>query len=155
LNRPLPFAVCAVLTILAAHPSAAQVEAGRAWARATPPGARTGVVYLTVENRNAAPDRLVRAETPVAERAELHTHDMEAGVARMRPLAGVEMAPGQTTVLAPGGLHVMLVGLHRQLKRGEAFALTLVFERAEPVTLEVRVEGPGAGGPSQGHHHGH
>ena len=153
--RRLLFAVCAVPTVLSAHPSAAQVEAGRAWARATPPGARTGVAYLTIENRNAAPDRLVRAETPVAERAELHAHDMEAGVARMRSVDGLEVAPGQTTVLAPGGLHVMLVGLHRPLKRGEAFALTLVFERAGPVTLEVRVEGAGAGGPSKGHHHGH
>lgn len=141
----------AALLVLAPLAAVAQVDVTAPWARATAPGAQTGAAYLTL----AAPagDRLVGAETPVARTAELHTHLMEGGIARMREVDAVEVPAGRPVALAPGGLHVMLIGLNRQLRRGETFPLILVFEKAGRVAAEVRVEGPGAQGPSA--HHGH
>lgn len=142
-----------LVALLSLAPAAAfaQVAVTAPWARATAPGAQTGAAYLTVAA--AVGDRLVGAETPVARAAELHTHLMEGGIARMRQVDAVEVPAGPPVVLAPSGLHVMLVGLTRQLRPGETFPLVLVFEKAGRVTAEVRVESAGARGPSM--HHGH
>lgn len=130
-----------------------------AWARATPGLAETGAAYVTVSNRGSEPGRLVAAATPVAERAELHTHLTEDGVMKMRPVDAVEIAPGQRAVFAPGGLHIMLFGLTVPLKEGDRFPLTLTFEKGGSVTVDVVVRSLGATGPSpdgmarQGHGH--
>jgi len=123
-----------------------------AWARASTGAHRTGAAYLTVVNGGDAADRLVSASTPAAERAELHAHLHEGGVMRMRQVEAIEVHPGEPAVLAPGGLHVMLMGLTRPLKVGDRFPLTLVFERAAPKTVEVAVLAAGAAGPPA---HGH
>jgi periplasmic copper chaperone A len=115
------------------------------WARASLGNAPNSAAYMTLETIGAAPDRLIGGSTPAAERVELHTHIMEGGVARMRPVAAIELAPGALTVLAPGGPHVMLSGLTRKLEAGTTVPLTLVFEGAGAVTLEVPVEGVMAG----------
>jgi periplasmic copper chaperone A len=115
------------------------------WARASLGNAPNSAAYMTLQNMGAAPDRLIGGATPAAERVELHTHMMEGGVAKMRPVDGIEVAPGAPTSLEPGGPHVMLSGLTRKLEAGATVPLTLVFEHAGAVTLEVPVEGVMAG----------
>lgn len=122
------------------------------WARATPGRAPNGAVYLTVTNQGATADRLVRASSPAAKHAGLHSHSMEGGVMKMRPVAAIEVAPGSPTVFAPGGLHIMLMGLTAPLKEGERFPVTLTFERAGSLEIEVTVEKLGAMQPSHGTH---
>ena len=119
------------------------------WARASLGNAPNSAAYMTLEATGAEPDRLVSGSTPAAAKVELHTHVMEDGVAKMRPVAAIEVAPGEPTVLEPGGLHLMLRGLTQKLEAGTAIPLTLVFENAGGVTLDVPVKGM-AGGPSQG-----
>jgi copper(I)-binding protein len=116
------------------------------WSRATP--AQNGVVYMTIFNQGQGMDRLVAVESPVAQKVELHTHIMKDGVMRMRRIFAVEVHPGETAVLAPGGNHVMLRGLNHKLKEGETFAVTLVFEKAGKVTVDVEVGKAGAMGHS-------
>jgi copper(I)-binding protein len=70
----------------------------------------------------------------------------------MRPVEAVEVTPGESTVLKPGGLHVMLMGLKAPLKKGKIFTLTLTFEKAGSVDVAVEVQGPGTMAP--GHEHG-
>lgn len=123
-----------------------------AWARASTGAHKTGAAYLSIVNAGDAPDRLVAASTPAAERAELHAHLHEGGVMRMRRVDAVEVHPGEPTVLAPGGLHVMLLGLTRRLVEGDGFPLTLTFEKAGERTVEVAVRGAGAGAPSKHTH---
>lgn len=126
------------------------------WARATAASARTGAVYLTVVNHGQAPDRLVGVETPAAERAELHSHQMDGGVMRMRPVQAIEVSPGDPAVLQPGGNHVMLVGLKAPLNAGTRFPLRLSFERAGNVEVEVQVESARTREPAPpAHGHGH
>jgi len=155
MNRTLPAALAAAF-LLAAAPALAQIEVSEPWSRATPPRAPNGAAYMTLDNRGTEPDRLVAAESPAAERVEIHAHLMEGGIARMREVEAIEVTPGSATVLQPGGLHVMLMGLRAPLAEGATLPLTLVFERAGRIEVEARVLGLGAGGPGAGHGgHGH
>lgn len=132
--------------------AAGGIETQHAWARASTGAHKTGAAYLTIVNHGDAPDRLVAASAPVAERAELHAHLHEDGVMRMRRVEGIEVNPGEPTVLAPGGLHVMLIGLRQPLKPGDHFPLMLRFEKAGEITVEVAVLKAGDSGPAHATH---
>lgn len=143
----------AVPSALPAHGHGDSVEIVEPWARASLAG-RNSAAYMTIVNHGAAQDRLVAAASPVARVVELHTHRMDNGVMRMRPVEAIEVNVGEPAVLRPGGLHVMLIGLTRDLKAGETVPLTLRFETAGERTVEVPVLPAGAAGPG-GHGHGH
>lgn len=135
--------------IFATAPAMAQtgaLEVNHAWARATPGKSDIGAAYLTIRSPTA--DRLVGASTPVAKEAQLHTMTMSGMVMKMRPLAAVNIPAGQPIALAPGGVHVMLIGLKSPLKPGQSFPLTLTFAKAGKRTVDVAVEPVGAGGPA-------
>jgi copper(I)-binding protein len=144
LSKPLAFAAC-LLIAGAALAQTGQVELKDAWARATPGKAENGAAYLTIVS--PAADRLVSVSTPVAKKAELHTMTTEGGVMKMRPLAGIDVAPGQPVTLKPGGAHIMLMGLNQPLQAGQSFPLTLSFEKAGQREVTVAIEKPGAMGP--------
>jgi len=110
------------------------------WARASIGQVPNGAAYLTIVNAGQETDRLLAVESDVAKHVALHTHLMEDGVMKMRPVDAIEVAPGAPTVLQPGGLHVMLMGLTAPLVEGELFPLTLTFERAGKVEIEVIVQ---------------
>ncbi len=101
-------------------------------------GYRPGVAWLTIRNSGEA-DRLVGAETPAAERVELHKHVHEGGVMMMRRLEAIDIPAGGEAALEPGGDHLMLFRLEAGLKTGSTFPLTLLFEKTGAVTVEVRV----------------
>jgi len=126
----------------AAEPSAIAVT--DAWARATPPGAKTGAAYVTVTNTGKAADRLMSAATPVAGAAQLHTTLTENGVMKMRPVAAIDLKPGASVTLKPGGMHLMLMDLKQPLKQGESFPLALTFEKAGKIEADVTVQKAGA-----------
>lgn len=147
-----------VLSLLAFDASAFDAKAAdmaveQPWARATPGRAPTGAAYLTVVNRGKEPDRLLGAATPAATKAELHGHQAAAPsghaghVMEMRPVAEIEVKAGESVVLKPNGLHVMLVGLKAPLKEGERFPLTLRFARAGEIQVEVPIGRAGAMAP--------
>jgi len=117
------------------------IEIDHPWSRATAPVVSTGVVYFVLRNPGARQDRLMSVSTPVADKAELHTHVQDGDMLRMRKIDAVDIAPASTTALASGGLHVMLMGLKQPLVKGQAFPLTLVFEHAGSVTVRVDVQG--------------
>ena len=144
----------AVLAVLAPQAAAEDIRLGdltirQPWARASAGPAKAGAAYLAIFNEGAAADRLIAAETPAARRAELHSHQMDQGVMKMRPVEAVEIAPGGSVELKPGGFHVMLMGLAAPLKQGESFSLVLTFERAGRIEVDVRVGSVGAAGPGE------
>ena len=127
------------------------------WARASAGAARAGAAFMTVTNAGAQDDRLLSASADVSEAVELHTHILQDGVMRMRPVEGGIVVPaGGTAELAPGGLHVMFLGLKAPFKEGDRFPLTLNFEKAGSVTVEGAIEGvaPMGGGHDHGAGHG-
>jgi copper(I)-binding protein len=134
------------------HAAAAQtqgpVKIEEAWARATPPGGKVGGAFVTLVNSGDTADRLVSAASPVAGRVELHTHIKDGDVMRMREVeGGIPLPPGGTVKLQPGGFHIMLLGLNQGLAAGSSFPLTLTFEKAGGVQVDVPVQAMGSMGP--------
>ncbi len=113
-------------------------------ARATPPGATTGIVFFTIENASKDSERLLRASTPVAAGVVLHQMAQSGGMMRMRAVPSLEIGPWARLELGPGGYHLMLIDLKQPLRAGERFPLTLTFERIGTVTTMVTVEEMGA-----------
>lgn len=129
---------------VAQSPAKPSIVVDKIWARATPGHAQTGAAYLSVTNNGAAPDWLVGASSPVAEKAELHESKIENGVMQMRPKGPVTLKPGETLMLKPGGNHIMLMGLKQPLKEGDSFPLTLTFEKAGALQVTAKVMKAGA-----------
>jgi periplasmic copper chaperone A len=113
-------------------------------ARATVPGAKTGVVFFTISNAGNTTDRLLRVSTPVAASVALHQMAVDEGMMKMRAVPSIELRPGARLELRPAGYHLMLLDLKQPLKVGEKFPVTLIFERAGGVTVPVQVEAIGA-----------
>ncbi|WNK01152.1 copper chaperone PCu(A)C [Thalassospiraceae bacterium LMO-JJ14] len=123
----------------------------QAWARATAGPAKAGAAYMTLINMGKEADRLVDVQSELAARTEIHTHLMESGIMRMRRVDGVEIAPGTTEILQPGGLHIMFMGLKAPFKEGQELPLTLVFEKAGRIDITFEVQGVGTKSMPQGH----
>lgn len=136
-----------------AEATASRIAVERAWSRETAPGQEVGGAFLTIVNRGSAPDRLMGGATAIAEDVQVHTVDMTNGVMRMRHLAeGLEIPAGGTVTLEPGRYHIMLMDLQRPLTRGDTVPLTLEFEKAGSVDVELSVQPVGAAGPEEAHH---
>ena len=141
--------VIAVLLGLAGSALASEFTAGDItvrdpWSRATVGAATNGVVYMTIVNRGDAADRLLAASAAVAGMASLHESTVDGGVMKMRPVTAIAVGPGETVVLKPGGLHIMLMNVARPLREGEMFPADLTFERAGTIRVQVTVGKAGA-----------
>lgn len=143
-------ALAAVL-IIAALPAFAQTASGSItvedpYARATSSGATTGAVYMTLNNKTNAEDRLVAASSDVAAKVQIHEMSVVNGVMHMREVPGGLTVPADGSVtLKPGSYHVMLIGLKKPLMAGESIPLTLIFEKAGNISVTVPIQAMGAG----------
>lgn len=128
----------ALLFGTAAH---AQVQVGKSYARATVPQQQSAGAYLILENRGKEADRLVAVSTPVARSVELHTMALDGNVMRMREVGAIDLGAGARIEMKPGeGFHVMLMGLQKPLTAGDSFPMTLQFEKAGKIEINVTVE---------------
>ena len=130
---------------LAAVPGAAwgQVQVQEAWARRAPmmEGAKgNGAVYAKLLNAGAQADALLGAATDAAGSVEVHESYRSMGMMMMRPVSKIAMAPGEKVELKPGGYHLMLLDLRRELKPGETVRVTLEFEKAGKVPVDAVVK---------------
>jgi copper(I)-binding protein len=143
------FAICA-----AAHDyTAGTMRIGHPFARATAPGQPAAGGYLKLSNTGTAADRLVSVRAEVSNTVELHTMRMDGDVMRMRQVDAIEVPAGQSVELKPGGLHLMFIGLKAPLKAGDRFPLTLTFEKAGEVKVDVAVEAVAAAAAPAEHKH--
>jgi len=133
--------LAAAFAVLPAFASA-NVEIEHAFARVTSPLAQTAAVYFSIRNHGDDEDRLVRIEGDVADRIEIHSNVQDDnGVMRMVELEdGISIVSGGTHLLAPGGDHIMLLGLTEPLEQGDVFELLLFFDVYFPVTVQVTVD---------------
>ena len=126
---------------------AGDLEISAAWARAMLPGQPAGGGYLTIANKGAEADRLLGGETPAAGRLEIHTMEVVNEVMTMRPVeGGLEIPAGGTVELAPGGFHLMFMEVVEPFREGGTVAVTLQFEKAGPVVVELPVRAARGGG---------
>ena len=99
-----------------------------------------GVIYLKLENKGGSADTLLKVESQAADAAEIHESSIgENDVMRMGFLSKVEVPPGETISLEPGGKHIMLVKLKQALELGHKIKLTLTFEKSGPLTIEAGI----------------
>jgi copper(I)-binding protein len=141
--------VAAALAFVGSAPIAAHdVAVSQAWSRASPKGAKVAAGYLAIENRGAAADRLLSASSAASAKVEIHRMSMQDGIMTMRPVeGGLPIPPDQTVILAPGGDHVMFVGLNAPFEEGQRIPVVLRFERAGRVDVDFEVGPVGAKGP--------
>jgi len=120
------------------------------WTRATAPTARTGGGFMTITNKGTTADRLVSARSTVSDKVEIHEMQMDGSVMRMRELAkGLDIPPGASVMLKPGSYHIMFMELKAPLARDAKVPVTLVFEKAGSLDVQLNVEAMGA--MPQGH----
>lgn len=112
------------------------------WSQELPPNAPTVAAYFVIHNQGDTPDRLLSVDTPVAAQAELHEHVMQGDLMKMQQVPSVAVPPKSDLTFAPMAYHVMLLGLkdRSQLRDGQHFPLTLNFEKAGAVQVEVSVQ---------------
>jgi copper(I)-binding protein len=120
--------------------SIAKVQVADVWARAAEMG--NGAAYMILRNSGDTADRLVKAESDVADAVELHKTTMEGNMMMMAPVENIEIPAKSQAELKPGGFHVMLIGLKRELKAGEKIKLKLQFEKAGMQEVEAEVRKP-------------
>lgn len=139
----------------AASYRAGSIEVADPWSR--PAAANgNGAGFMVITNRGAKPDALKSVETQAARKAEIHQSSTAGGVMRMQRLdAGIALPAGKAVTLAPGGYHVMLLGLTKQLKSGDKVPATLVFQSGARVKVEFQVmaTAPAGGDAMAGHKH--
>ncbi|MEO8059887.1 MAG: copper chaperone PCu(A)C [Burkholderiales bacterium] len=119
------------------------ITIGHPYARATAAGQPTGGGFMKFVNAGGN-DKLLSLSAEVSKSVELHEMKMEGDVMKMRQVDGIELPAGKTVELKPGGYHVMFIGLKAPLKLGDSFPVKLKFEKAGEVTVDVKVEAPGA-----------
>lgn len=134
--------------LLAAGPAAA-VEVAKPWSRPAAAGS-TGAGFMTLANMGKATDALVAVESPVARKVEIHQSRVSGGVASMRKVERLSVPAGATVTFAPGGYHLMFLGLTRSLKAGQTLPATLTFASGAKVRTAFLV---GMGPPDDTHHH--
>lgn len=127
-------------TALAHDYHAGELDIAHPWSRALPPVATMGVAYFKVTNKGDTEDVLLSADSPVAEKVEIHTHVKDGDMMKMRKLEELVIPAHGEQTLAPGGHHLMLMGLRQVPAEGDRFPLTLHFKQAGSIEVEVAVD---------------
>ena len=118
------------------------------WARATPKGASSGAAYMTITNTGTTPDKVSCVSSDASAECQIHTMTMDNGVMQMRPVeGGLEIKPGETVTLKPGGFHMMLVNLKHPLEQGNTIKATLKFDTAGSIDVDYPIAAIGAAAP--------
>jgi periplasmic copper chaperone A len=131
----------AACTPRSAPPAPPRVVVANSWARIADSGATSGA-YLEIRNNDTVAITLVSVATNDAGAAEVHESMQLRGMARMMPRPSLLIAPAEVVIMAPGGVHVMLVGLHRALAVGDSVRLQLHFSDSTTVPVAVPVLTP-------------
>ncbi len=133
-------AVTAVLSLVSL-PVFAEILIIDAYARSASPNAKSGAAFMQIENTGDSDDRLIDVRSDAAKRVQLHTHVMQDGIANMMHVAeGFEVLAEATVMLERGGKHVMFMGLNGPFVQGETVLVTLIFEHAGEIEIEVPVD---------------
>jgi copper(I)-binding protein len=140
--------ILACLTASTAHSQDANVVVTQAWSRATPGGSKVAGGYLTIENKGSVADKLLSASTEAAKKIEIHEMAVTDGVMTMRPVErGLMIEARHAVKFAPGGLHLMIVGLVTPLVQGNKLPVMLTFEKAGEIAVSFDVRAMGAPPP--------
>ncbi|MCQ0093648.1 copper chaperone PCu(A)C [Roseovarius sp. M141] len=134
--------LAATAAIVFAMPAfAGSIEIADPYARSAAPTAKTGAAFMQIVNHGEA-DRLINAASPAADLVQLHTHvEGDDGVMKMMHVEeGFDLPAEGTLSLERGGKHVMMMGLTSPLEQGATVSVTLTFEKAGDLVVEIPVD---------------
>ncbi len=144
----LGLAQISATAVCAADYDVGAIHISQPWARATPKGASTAGAYMTVTNNGKTPDRVNCVSSDASAECQIHSMTMDNGVMVMRPVeGGLEIKPGETVTLKPGGFHMMLLNLKHPLEQGNSMKATLKFDNAGTVQVDYPIMAIGAAAP--------
>lgn len=131
----------ALLMPVLAFSADSALSAKDAWTRTTAAGVKNGAAYLTLKNATGQDDVLVGASSPIARKVEIHESKLnELGVYTMNQIKELPIKDGEAVTFAPGGLHLMLVGLKEPLNVGNEMVVKLEFAKSQPINVRVAIE---------------
>ncbi len=128
--------------VLCSGLSAGQIMISDAYARSSGPLAKAGAAYMKIMNHSDGSDRLIGVQSDIAKKTELHTHlKDDNGVMRMVHIdEGIKIGPMKEHSLVRGGQHIMFMGLKQPFETGKIILLTLLFEKAGEVSIEIVID---------------
>ena len=142
--------LAAIMTLACSALYAQTIDVKDAWVRSTVPGQKGTGAFMNITAKDGA--KLVGASSPVAGIAEVHEMKMEGDVMRMRALPVLDLPPGQTVQLKPGGYHLMLMDLKQPLPKDSTVPLTLRFKDAKGAESKLELKLPVSAGAPAAHH---
>jgi copper(I)-binding protein len=119
---------------------ASNVKIENPYVRATPPHLPNSAAFMTIKNDTDKDLAIVKAVSNVSKVVELHTHDMKDGVMTMYQIPKIDISANSKTVLKPGGLHIMFIGLYKPLKVGKEVSLTVEFSNGDTQTITAPIK---------------
>lgn len=149
MKRFLIILLAGVLLLNACN-TATGIEISNAWTRSASKDGN-GAVYFLLQNHSAGADELTAVSSDVAAAVEIHESKMEGDVMQMKQVTSIPLDGKASVEFAPGGYHVMLIGLKQDVKLGDQIQITLQFVNHEDITINVPVQ-DGAGGSSMQSH---
>jgi periplasmic copper chaperone A len=134
--------ICMLITIgvllLSACGAEKGIEVHEAWIRPAAKGSN-GAVYFLIHNHSSQADELIGVSAEIAAAAELHESKMSGDIMQMNKLESIPLEANTEIEFAPGGYHVMLVGLKSDLKQGDEIGIVLHFRNYEDIQVMVPV----------------
>lgn len=129
-----------VVMLLSVNTYASDVGVSNVYARAIAEGQTNSAAFMILTNNGKQARALVSATSSVSATVELHTHKLEDGMMRMRKVDKIDIRAGGMTELKPGGLHIMFIGLKKQLQAGDTVDLELVFDNGDTISVSAPVK---------------
>jgi len=149
--RPLLFSGLLLFSLQGVCQEKNPIEIEGAWSRATPPGSKLAAGYMILRNKSEERVRLVSVTSPLARKVETHVTLKDGDILRMREVQGFEI-PGRGRVeLKPGGAHLMFIDIKQPFKEGDRIPVTLRFEKAGEMKIELEVRAAGSTGQHKMH----
>ncbi len=121
-------------------PKGPEIEISEVWGRPSPMAAGNGAAYMLISNVGAEDDKVIAAYSDVAETTELHDMTMENDVMKMFHVDSYDVPAGGSVQLAPGGKHIMFIGLYDQLEIGQIVEVELEFEKSPNMVIQVEIQ---------------
>ena len=144
MNKVMQILLVLLISVAASNTFAAakasdSITAVDPYVRAVAPGQTVSAAFMHLSNSSADPISVVNATSPVSKVVELHAHVHEGGMMKMRRIDNIDVPANGKTILEPGGLHIMLIGLHNPLEIDQKVSITLEFSDGSSQTLEAPV----------------
>ncbi|HHG74450.1 MAG TPA: copper chaperone PCu(A)C [Persephonella sp.] len=110
------------------------------WVRAVPPTAKNTALFMVIKNVGDDPDALIGVKTDISKMVSIHKTVNQNGVMKMVHVDKLSVPAGGSVVLKPGGYHIMVMGLKKDIKAGENVKFTLIFEKTGEITIKAPVK---------------